>query len=142
MKKTVITLSTMFVCATAHAVPTGCFVTDTDNYCYAGSFSYSDCDQWDMSAYYFGNYISSMCNYVNSTESLAITLSNSLDSCNRDFNTVVAQRNVCLSEKGLCLNLSAQVEANRQEWVGYAQKRDALIKKLYRACGTKCKRIK
>jgi hypothetical protein len=135
MKKLTLTLLLTTLSTTAHAVPVGCFMTDTSSYCYPLSFSASDCDQWNMTSYYFGNYISSMCGYVNTLETVAITSASSLDKCNSDFGVVVGQRDTCVA-------LAANIEKNRQEWVTYARGRDAVIKKLQRACGSKCRRIK
>jgi hypothetical protein len=133
----------------AHAVPTGCFVTTYGTSCYYGSFYASDCDQYNMSSYNFGPYINSMCYYVNAIESASAT-------CDAALGTVMNQRDAAQSSGATCLNTLSSVatqrdnanaqyaatEKNRREWVAYAGKRDKLIKKLYKACGTQCRRIK
>jgi len=126
----------------AHAVPTGCFVTDTSSYCYNGPFFASDCDQWNMTPYYFGNYVSSMCGYVNALESAATGVAASLNQCNNESNFIASQRDTCVTDKNTCVALAASIEKNRQEWVAYARGREEVIKKMQRACGAKCRRIK
>jgi len=129
MKRVVVSLVGLILSASsAYAVPTGCFLADGSGYCYSGYFYSSDCDQANMSSYFFGNYISSMCQYVNGAEAVVI-------SCTQDLNA-------CNSNKNLCLATAAAIEQNRQEWMAYAQRRDALIKRLNKACGSKCRRIK
>jgi hypothetical protein len=142
MKKRIIALALSLMASNAYAVPTGCFYTDNSSYCYSGQFLASDCDQWNMTSYYFGNYVSSMCSYINATESTLYVRTVALDSCNADFNTAVAQRNALSADKAACLTTAASIESNRQQWIAYAGKRDALITKLYRACGSKCRRIR
>jgi hypothetical protein len=119
----------------AYAVPTGCFITDYSSSCYTGYFLSSDCDQYNMSYYNFGSYISSMCTYVNSIESSNVSCAGTLSVCRDTLTTVVSQRDDAT-------NLFVAAEQNRQEWVAYAGKRDKLIARLYKACGSKCKRIK
>ena len=142
MQKQLFALFAFILTTNAHAVPAGCFVTDTSTYCYTGSFLASDCDQWNMTSYYFGTYVSSMCSYVNTVEAFALGTASSLDKCNADFKTVVSQRDTCANEKNTCVALAADIEKNRQEWIAYAQGRDAVIKKMQKACGAKCRRIK
>jgi hypothetical protein len=149
MKKILLGLVSCLVASTAHAVPTGCFITDYSSYCYGGSFSASDCDQWNMTSYNFGSYIYSMCSYVNSAEASNSYLTNEINSCNSDFNVVVNQRDAAASARdsylgqlNSCIASGNSTEANRQLWVAYANKRDALVKRLYRACGAKCKKVK
>jgi hypothetical protein len=123
-------------------VPTGCFITDSASSCYNLSFYASDCDQWNMTSYYFGTYVASMCGYVNSLESIAKVTASSLDQCKVDTNTIAFQRDSYLNERNTCLVVAAGVDKNRQEWIAYAKGRDAMIKKLQRACGAKCRKIK
>ncbi len=155
MKKLVAMVLLVSLSRAAHAVPTGCFITTYGTSCYYGSFYASDCDQYNMSSYNFGPYINSMCYYVNSIESASATCSDTLDMCNDTLATVVTQRDSAQSSGATCLNtlssvatqrdnanaLYAATEKNRREWVAYAGKRDKLIKKLYKACGAKCRRI-
>ena len=142
MKKLILALLLTALAPNAHAVPTGCFVTDTSSYCYNGSFFASDCDQWNMTSYYFGPYVSSMCGYVNALESVNTGAIASLNQCNNDFNVIASQRDTCVTDKNTCVALAASIEKNRQEWVAYARGREAVIKKMQRACGAKCRRIK
>ncbi len=135
MKRFLLVCTWMFYLQSAHAVPTGCFYADYGSSCYTGSFMASDCDQWNMTPYYFGNYISSMCSYVNSTESLVTSCSLLLGSCQSDVTTLINQRDNCTS-------VANSNEKNRQEWIAYSAKQGKLIKRLYKACGAKCKRIK
>ncbi len=126
----------------AHAVPTGCFMTDYGTSCYTGYFLASDCNQINMTSYYFGNYIYSMCSYVNSIEGSLSTADASLRQCNSDFSVVVSQRDTLANDKSACISAAATIDKNRQEWIAYARGREALVKKLQRACGAKCRRIK
>jgi hypothetical protein len=129
MKRVIISLVSLVLSTSgAHAVPTGCFVADGSGYCYSGYFSGSDCDQLNMTSYFFGNYVSSMCQYVNTAEGFITACAQELSSCD--------------SNKNACLATAAAIEQNRQEWMAYAQRRDALIKRLNKACGSKCRRIK
>ena len=149
MKKLVVVLLLVSLSRVAYAVPTGCFKSDYMVSCYYGYFYASDCDQYNMSSYNFGTYINSMCDYVNSVESTGAA-------CIDTLAAVVAQRDTAQSTGATCLNtlaavatqrdkaaaLVASTDQNRQEWIAYAGGRDKLIKKLYKACGSKCKRIK
>jgi hypothetical protein len=81
-----------------------------------------------MTSYNFGYYINSMCDYVNSIESTSAACINTLAA-------VATQRDTATA-------LVASTEQNRQEWIAYAGTRDKLIKKLYKACGSKCRRLK
>jgi hypothetical protein len=128
MKKIVLTLLLVSLSRTAYAVPTGCFVTTYGTSCYFGYFYSSDCDQVNMTSYNFGYYINSMCDYVNSIESTSAACINTLAA-------VATQRDTATA-------LVASTEQNRQEWIAYAGTRDKLIKKLYKACGSKCRRLK
>ena len=132
-----------------HTVPEGCFATYDGGGCYGGYFFASDCDQYNMTSYNFGSYLYSACSYINSTESLLGTcigdLSNSnnnLNTCIGAFNVVVTQRDSCLADKSNCAAAAVGIEQNRQEWIAYSNARSALIKKLYKVCGKKCKKIK
>jgi hypothetical protein len=149
MKKILLGFMSCMVASTAHAVPTGCFMGTYDSYCYSGYFYASDCDQWNMTSYNFGSYIYSMCSYVNSAEASNAYLTAEVSSCNNDFNVVVNQRDACASARdsylgqlNSCLAAGNSTEANRQLWISYSKKRDVLVKKLYKACGAKCKRVK
>ncbi len=135
MKRFLVLCACIFYFPRAYAVPTGCFSTDYSTSCYYGLFMASDCDQWNMTSYYFGNYISSMCSYVNTNESLLASCSVMLSSCRADVATVINQRNSCAS-------IADSNEKNRQEWIAYSGRQGKLIKRLYKACGAKCKRIK
>lgn len=135
IKKTILALTTLTLSTTAQAVPTGCFTTDYGSSCYGGMFLVSDCHQWNMTSYYFGNYIWSMCNQMKAYEGVISIKEDSLKKCDYDFSVVVAQRDSFIVQ-------AATIEKNRQEWMTYAKGRDSLIKKLQRACGSKCKRIK
>ena len=126
----------------AHAVPPGCFITEYGTSCYTGYFLASDCNQLNMTSYYFGNYISSMCGYVNSIEASLLSSDAAVRQCNSDFSVVVAQRDTCSNDKSACISAAANIDNNRQEWIAYARGREALVKKLQRACGAKCRRIK
>ena len=128
MKKLVVVLLLVSLSRVAYAVPTGCFKSDYMVSCYYGYFYASDCDQYNMSSYNFGTYINSMCDYVNSVESTGAACINTLA-------TVATQRDNATA-------LATSTDQNRQEWIAYAGTRDKLIKKLYKACGSKCKRIK
>ena len=142
IKKTILALTTLTLSTNAQAVPTGCFTTDYGSSCYGGMFLVSDCYQWNMTSYYFGNYISSMCSYVNSIEGSLSTADASLRQCNSDFSVVVSQRDTLANDKSACISAAATIDKNRQEWITYARGREALVKKLQRACGAKCRRIK
>jgi hypothetical protein len=142
MKKTFTSLAIALIASNAHAVPTGCFVTDGTNFCYAGSFLASDCDQWNMTPFNFGNYVASMCSYVNSTENLFSVCDTTLKSCDSAFNAALARQSACVADKNTCEAMAAGIERNRQEWIAYANGRNLLLKKLYKACGSKCRRIK
>lgn len=114
----------------AYAVPSGCFVEDSS---YTRSCSYwnfwaSDCDQVNMSSYWFGSYISGMCSYVNTLEA--------------DYGSLSAAYAEMVSQRDGWLSTAGAIEAARQQWVAYSTYQTALIKKLKRACGTKCKKIK
>ena len=144
-----IALGVFSLVTTAHAVPEGCFVPDGSSYCYGGSFSASDCDQYNMTAYGFGVYMSSACSYINTAEALLglcsndlTTCSNNLNTCTSAFNAAIDQRDSCLADKTSCVAAAASIEVNRQQWIAYSNARNALIKKLYRVCGKKCKKIK
>ena len=156
MKKLVAIVLLVSLSRTAYAVPTGCYVTTYGTSCYYGYFYSSDCDQYNMSSYNFGAYINSMCDYVNSIESTNATCINTVATVVAQRDTAVAQRDTAESTGATCLNtlaavatqrdnasaLVASTEQNRREWITYAGTRDKLIKKLYKACGSKCKRIK
>jgi len=88
-----------------------------------------------MTSYNFGNYVYSMCSYVNDVESWYGTCANTLNACQADLVTALSQRNNYAS-------VADSTEKNRQEWIAYSTSQAKLIKKLYKACGTKCKRIK
>jgi hypothetical protein len=128
MKKLVAIVLLVSLSRTAYAVPTGCFVTTYGTSCYFGYFYSSDCNQYNMSSSNFGTYINSMCDYVNSVESTGAACINTLAA-------VATQRDTATA-------LVASTEQNRQEWIAYAGTRDKLIKKLYKACGSKCRRLK
>ena len=128
MKKLVAIVLLVSLSRTAYAVPTGCFFTTYGTSCYFGYFYSSDCNQYNMSSINFGTYINSMCDYVNSVESTGAACINTLA-------TVAAQRDTATA-------LVVSTDQNRQEWIAYAGTRDKLVKKLYKACGSKCKRIK
>jgi hypothetical protein len=138
----ILLLLMLMVPLNAIAVPAGCFVADGDYYCYPLSFQSTDCDQYNMTAYNFGNYINSMCSHVNSIE---LSLSN----CNVDFFNALNLFALADSKRTQCLSELTANESNRQEWVAYGQalsgqnkKQTSLIKKLRKACGTRCKKIK
>ena len=135
MKRIALTLLMVSVPRFGHAVPTGCFYTDYGSSCYTGYYFSSDCDQYNMSSYNFGSYISSMCTYVNSIESTNSSYLSSLVSCRDTLVAVASQRDGAST-------LATVTEQSRQEWIAYAGKRDKLISRLYKACGSKCKRIK
>ena len=184
MKSRIFAVVLSFVALKAHAVPTGCFMDTFSGFCYPGQFLAADCDQWNMTPYYFGNYVASMCSYVNVQESafsncavgrdacnaaLNATIAQR-DSCNVDFkdvvaiadacfeqrdscidrrnscdtafNSAIAQRDAYAADKNACAANAAAIEGNRQQWIAYANGRNDLIKRLYRACGAKCRRIK
>lgn len=135
MRKIVVVFLFVLLPRTAKAVPTGCFYTDYGTSCYSSYFLSADCDQWNMTSYNFGNYVKSMCDYVNSIESTNSSYVSTIVQCRDALVTVATQRDNADA-------LVAATEQNRQEWIGYAGKRDKLIKRLYKACGSKCKRIK
>ena len=90
-----------------------------------------------------------MCSYVNAVEFQRDGVQSTLNTCNNAFDTAISQRNACidardsyLGQLNSCLAAGNSTEANRQLWISYAKKRDALVKKLYRACGAKCKKVK
>jgi hypothetical protein len=112
----------------AQAVPTGCFVEDGTAYCSSRYFYASDCDQFNMTSYWFGNYINGMCSYVNTVES--------------DNAAYAAALSVAIGQRDACLSASAATEKNRQEWIAYANYQVALVKKAKKVCGAKCRRIK
>lgn len=142
MKAYITAITICLIASNAHAVPTGCFITDTSSYCYNGSFFASDCDQLNMTSYYFGTYVASMCGYVNALESVASGAASSLNQCNNDFNVIVSQRDACVTDKNTCVALATSIEKNRQDWIAYARGREEVIKKMQRACGAKCRKIK
>jgi hypothetical protein len=149
MRKVLLGLLSCMVASSAHAVPTGCFKQDYSGFCYSGYFYPSDCNQWNMTSYNFGNYISSMCSYINSAETANATLSSALSSCEDTAIIAMGQRDACtsardsyLNQLNSCITAGTSIEADRKLWISYAKKRDALVKKLYRACGAKCKKIK
>lgn len=41
-----------------------------------------------------------------------------------------------------CITMYNSTESSRQEWIAYGTRQAALIKKLRRACGTRCRGIK
>lgn len=142
MKKIVLALLVGFMSRGAYAVPKGCFIAEYETSCHSAYFSSYDCDQYNMSSYYFGYYIKSMCDYVNSVESTSATCQNVLsvvvaqrDSANASL--VTTQQNLATTEQNL-----ATTQQNLNEWVRFAGTQNKLIKKLYKACGTKCRRIK
>ena len=149
MKKIVFVLVLVFLSRAAYAVPTGCFITTYGSSCYSGYFSSYDCEQYNMTSYNFGSYVKSMCDYVNSVESVGATCLNTLS-------TVIAQRDSAQSTGATCVStltdvatqrdnanaLVATTEQSRQQRIAYAGSRDKLIKRLYKACGSKCKRLK
>ncbi len=135
MKKVVLAVVILLTTQTAYAVPKGCFITDTDVNCYYGYFFSSDCKQYNMTSYNFGSYIDSMCNYVNTVEASNVSCDYTLTLC-KDTVTAVA------TERDNATALYGTSEQNRQQWIAYAGKRDKLIAKLYKACGSKCRRIK
>jgi len=128
MKKIALLVLLVSLSRGAYAVPTGCFKMDYMTSCYFGYFSPSDCDQYNMSYISFGSYINSMCSYVNSVESENATYVSALTN-------VLAQRDGANARQ-------ATTEQERDQWEAYAGSRDKLIKKLRKACGSKCKRIK
>ena len=128
MKKIVLALLVGFLSRGAYAVPKGCFIAEYETSCHSAYFSSYDCDQYNMSSYNFGLYMKSMCDYVNSVESTGATCLNTLSA-------VATQRDNANARY-------AATEKNRQEWVAYSGTQNKLIKKLYKACGTKCRRIK
>jgi len=142
MKARITAFVICLITSSAHAVPNGCFITEYGSSCYAGQFLVSDCDQWNMTSYYFGNYVSSMCSYVNATERSLASCEVGYESCVANFNTAIAQRNAYAADKDSCLATAASIEANRQQWIAYAGKRNTLVTKLYKACGSKCRKIK
>jgi hypothetical protein len=142
MKASIFGLVAAFFAVNAHAVPTGCFVADYANYCHTGVFRAGDCDQWNMTSYNFGSYVSSMCGYVNSLEGSLSSANSQRDVCTAAFAVAVTQRDSCAGDRDTCLNVAAGLESSRQQLIAYAGKRNTLINKLYKACGSKCRRIK
>lgn len=148
MKK--LLLGLMLVPAVSFAyLPTGCYVQDGSSFCYSLSFLATDCDQANMNSFNYGSYISSACSYVNFVEGQFLSCSDTLLACDKGFTDTKAQRDDCVIKYS---NLSSEyisLESNRQEWIAFSNsqkatlgKNAALVKKLRKACGTKCKKIK
>jgi hypothetical protein len=126
MRKLLLLLLLVFPLS-ALAVPTGCFVEDGSNNCSSRAFEAADCNQSNMDSYSFGNYVSSMCSYINSLESDTWTWSDL-------YNDMKSQRDYCY-------NTSFTMETNRQDWIAYGKYQAKLAKRLRRVCGARCRKI-
>lgn len=131
----------------AEAIPAGCYVADyyRTNNCWVpfdGKTSYKTFNNYSDSDFYYGGAVSSI---VISAQ----TYSNANSSCINDYNNLVtdknnlaSQYNALSSRLDASLNTSSVNEANRQEWIVYGNAQAALVKKLKKACGAKCSKIK
>jgi len=123
--------------ATAENMPPGCYVADyyRTNPCWDAAAGYTEWTQFaDRTAgvYYYGSAVETII-FNGKLQQEALNI------CTGDYNRVLGSLN--------------STEANRQEWIAYGNAQAAallstntahqkLVKKLRKACGTKCKKIK
>lgn len=131
--KHIVAILSFFVCTTANAQVYypgyGCFVvqgTSGSGICAVGTITCSS--DYNLNVAYFGQPVAGLCAQVWDYYGSAT-----------ECNTLLNQGNASLTE---CSNRFNVTEANRQEWIKYGTAQAALVKKLRRACGTKCKKIK
>jgi hypothetical protein len=115
-------------------IPDGCYGTDPYGYCWNVSFSASDCDGYNPSSR-VGIFMSTACQYVNDVEQIAVNNYNS-------YLTAADQRDYCYNGWTQCTNSLNSATSTALSLDKSVKSQAALIKKLRKACGSKCKRIR
>lgn len=116
----------------AEQIPDGCYVAfNNPGFCYESPSGF-----YEWSA--FGDKNNTNLKYGYAAGAIILRakeLDSTLNICNSDYNTLLAERNSIASQNSTCI-------ADYNNLVTPYNKNLALIKKLRKACGSKCKKIK
>jgi hypothetical protein len=126
--------SISFVSSAFAYLPDGCYATDATGNCWEVFFTPSDCDQY-MTFASVGIYMTSACQYVNDRE-------NAVADWNAAFNIAIQQRDYNYNGWAQCTTSLNTATATAFNVDNALKAQIALVKKLRKACGSKCKRIR
>jgi hypothetical protein len=115
-------------------IPDGCYATNATGYCWNVNFTAGDCDGY-VSSFRVGTLMASACTYINNTEKRADDNYNAFLSAisQRDYN--YAGWLECATTLNSATNTIVLINNS-------FKKQTALVNKLKRACGSKCKNIR